>query len=595
MSKKFLTLIIFVFMFSIFHMAKFAESHPNLPAGTTRAIKYDGIKTRVDNRAFQLATRQTRILDTKGVIGALNTSWDANEAAIKAGREAAISNALSTFIGAIAAIPTGGTSTIAALAAYGPTFLNAYNAYTSSQETGGTTLNRASYIKGFETALAGYDAAVAWQKSEHEDYTDIYVNEYLKMEVDHDGGLYTQGASAIDGPLTKEELYSYIHKISITYDAEGKMVIGEFVDGISKKEDGYYHLIQDHYGNNRLGSTDHTMTTHLHLAEVRIIPLEYSKKCKGRNCTDMHRTSYEAFSTHFVSCKDYHTDSFTDACRDTWYTCDSNHTNKKKDHQVSTCIKFIQVSPNQSRVCGATFKTCLRVVIDHNLTDSNARGTQHSATSVYEGENRMHACNIHESSVSGDHSSTWLCNQSPCSNRQVPYCLAMCPYTGTHGTATTPMHVCNIHPTSAPGDHSSTWLCNESPCSNRQVPHCLAMCPYTGTHGTTTTPTPVFPTVPDRPGSFSLTSGYISIQLSWTSPASDGGSAITAYEYQYQSSTNGRLSWSSWSDWTSGGTDNFTLIQGLSRGTDYSVRMRAVNSVGTSTVTGQHIVRTRND
>lgn len=112
---------------------------------------------------------------------------------------------------------------------------------------------------------------------------------------------------------------------------------------------------------------------------------------------------------------------------------------------------------------------------------------------------------------------------------------------------------------------------------------------------TPTTPTPVYPTVPDRPGSFSLTSGYISIQLSWTSSTSDGGSAITAYEYQYQSSTNGRLSWSSWSDWTSGGTDNFTLIQGLSRGTDYSVRMRAVNSVGTSTVTGQHIVRTRND
>ncbi len=392
---------------------------------------------------------------SQGVIGSLNTSWDANEAAIKAGREAAISNALSTFIGAIAAIPTGGTSTIAALAAYGPTFLNAYNAYTSSKETDGTTLNRASYIKGFETALAGYDAAVAWQKSEHEDYTNIYVNEYLQLMAAH-GGLYTQGASAIDGPLTKEELYSYIHKRSITYDAEGKIVIGEFVDGISKKEDGYYHLIQDYHGNNMLGNTDHTMITHLHLAEVRIKPLEYSKKCQGRNCTDMHRTSYEAYSTHFVSCKDYKTDSFTDACRETWYTCDSNHTNKKKDHQVSTCIKFIQVSLNQSRGCGATFKTCLRVVIDHNLTDSNARGTQHSAKSVYEGENRMHACNIHDTSVSGDHSSTWLCNESPCSNRQVPYCLATCPETGNHGTATTPMHVCEVHELWESGDHS--WI-----------------------------------------------------------------------------------------------------------------------------------------
>ncbi len=59
MSKKFLTLIIFVFMFSIFHT--------NLPAGTPLASEYNGIETKLNNRAIALATRQTRILDTKGV------------------------------------------------------------------------------------------------------------------------------------------------------------------------------------------------------------------------------------------------------------------------------------------------------------------------------------------------------------------------------------------------------------------------------------------------------------------------------------------------------------------------------------------------
>ena len=54
------------------------------------------------------------------------------------------------------------------------------------------------------------------------------------------------------------------------------------------------------------------------------------------------------------------------------------------------------------------------------------------------------------------------------------------------GTATTPMHACNIHDTSVSGDHSSTYLCNIPPCSNRIVPYCLALCPYTDTHGTTT-------------------------------------------------------------------------------------------------------------
>ncbi len=52
-------------------------------------------------------------------------------------------------------------------------------------------------------------------------------------------------------------------------------------------------------------------------------------------------------------------------------------------------------------------------------------------------------------------------------------------------------------------------------------------------------------------------------------------SEIMTYVYQYKSSTNGRLSWSSWSEWKSGGIDNFALISRLSRRTDYAVRMRA--------------------
>lgn len=99
-------------------------------------------------------------------------------------------------------------------------------------------------------------------------------------------------------------------------------------------------------------------------------------------------------------------------------------------------------------------------------------------------------------------------------------------------------------------------------------------------------------TVPSRPGSFSLTPGCISIQLRWNSSPFNGGSAITAYEFQYQSSTNGRRTWSSWSEWESGGTDNFHLIQELSPDTDYAVRMRARNEVGPSNKTGIKIIRT---
>ena len=100
------------------------------------------------------------------------------------------------------------------------------------------------------------------------------------------------------------------------------------------------------------------------------------------------------------------------------------------------------------------------------------------------------------------------------------------------------------------------------------------------------------PTVPDRPGSFELTPYKVAIKLRWTD-ADDGGSPITDYQYQKQSSRSNRKHWSSWSDWISAGTGNSTWLTGLSKGVDYAVRMRAVNAVGNSIKTGIKIVKTK--
>ena len=101
------------------------------------------------------------------------------------------------------------------------------------------------------------------------------------------------------------------------------------------------------------------------------------------------------------------------------------------------------------------------------------------------------------------------------------------------------------------------------------------------------------PTVPDRPGSFELSPRKTAILLRWTDSESDGGSPITDYEYQIQySRTQNRTRWTSWSDWTSAGTGNSTWITGLSKNVNYAVRMRAVNAVGSSSVTGIQIVKT---
>ena len=100
------------------------------------------------------------------------------------------------------------------------------------------------------------------------------------------------------------------------------------------------------------------------------------------------------------------------------------------------------------------------------------------------------------------------------------------------------------------------------------------------------------PTVPDRPGSFDLTPYKVAIKLQWTDSDSDGGSSITDYQYQWKVSHNGRKRWSDWSSWTSAGTGNSTWLNGLYKDTDYAVRMRAVNGVGTSSNTGIQIVKT---
>ena len=98
-------------------------------------------------------------------------------------------------------------------------------------------------------------------------------------------------------------------------------------------------------------------------------------------------------------------------------------------------------------------------------------------------------------------------------------------------------------------------------------------------------------TVPDTP-SFELSPRRVAILLKW-SDADDGGSPITDYQYQKRSSRSNGKHWSSWSDWSSAGTGNSTWLTGLSKGTTYAVRMRAVNAVGTSPVSGSQTTKTK--
>ena len=80
------------------------------------------------------------------------------------------------------------------------------------------------------------------------------------------------------------------------------------------------------------------------------------------------------------------------------------------------------------------------------------------------------------------------------------------------------------------------------------------------------------------PRNFAAAPGNGQVTLSWTAPASDGGAAITGYQYQQAAGTG------AYSQWTtipgSGPSTRSHIVTGLTNGTRHFFRLRAVNSDG---------------
>ena len=83
--------------------------------------------------------------------------------------------------------------------------------------------------------------------------------------------------------------------------------------------------------------------------------------------------------------------------------------------------------------------------------------------------------------------------------------------------------------------------------------------------------------LPSAPTLGTVTAGANSIAVSWTAPASTGGFAISDYTIEY--SANAGSTWSAFAH--SASTATSITITGLTNGTSYLVRIRAVTSVGT--------------
>ena len=83
---------------------------------------------------------------------------------------------------------------------------------------------------------------------------------------------------------------------------------------------------------------------------------------------------------------------------------------------------------------------------------------------------------------------------------------------------------------------------------------------------------------PGAPGHLTVVAGDGEAVLSWDAPSSDGGAAITDYEYRI----NGTNPWIS-----TGSTETTHTVTGLVNGTEYTFQVRAVNRIGKGRASSQ--------
>ncbi|HSZ31133.1 MAG TPA: fibronectin type III domain-containing protein, partial [Pseudonocardiaceae bacterium] len=105
----------------------------------------------------------------------------------------------------------------------------------------------------------------------------------------------------------------------------------------------------------------------------------------------------------------------------------------------------------------------------------------------------------------------------------------------------------------------------------------------TSPQSTEASATPQAPTVPGAPTGLTATGGNGSVSLSWTAPASNGGSAITGYDV-YRSTTKGG---EGTTPYATGITTTSYTDSAVTNGTTYYYTVAAVNSAGTSPQSGE--------
>ena len=175
-------------------------------------------------------------------------------------------------------------------------------------------------------------------------------------------------------------------------------------------------------------------------------------ECPGP-CTNQYSTVWEAINVHYEKCGTASPvsrllnsterltilagRSVSEGCGVDWYSCDSNHSSTEAIHRVRTCTKGVWATRYtdytngteryRSHTCGDSFRNCMphkdyhksstfKTVHSDSETDDPAGSTSPSVSKPPPPppppSPSYHACGVHETSVSGDHSLQASCSST---------------------------------------------------------------------------------------------------------------------------------------------------------------------------------------
>ncbi len=525
-----LTLIVCTLSFSIFNNVCFA--------GTENADYVIHKEGQLTIRYQDLNDKERALIAVRTLLGDLNSDWDDEIADMASNEEVALITGVGAVISLLVAASSGGS--------LAPGLFAAWVSEYKSKKARTHRVASADYLTAMSETLSQLDTALAAIETSYTLYAQQH-DTYLGVMATHLGRIKATLAMASSSGQT-----SFTH---INYS-------------------GTPHTVFKLWGKDNWDMDD--------------LPKDYP--CKSRNpCMYSFRTPYEAFTAHQWTCgEDFSIVAHNiPGCGRKYYKCPGYDI--PDYHNTFKCTNIVSLRSHD--LCGTRFRRCTnpngctlrlshnnRIVTDTDTSPGNFRQMEVTETAI------QYSCGIE--------------GHSGVASNASEHAAAGCNTPGhfiCDGIDHSPSSCGHIDHFNCDGKNHVEEQCTSTNANGVRCTYKFWRCvhPDVPSYGPSHTHTyPEAPTVPDRPGSFSLKPGYLSIQLRWTS-ASDGGSPITAYEYQYKSSTNGRRSWSAWSAWTSGGTDNFALITGLNRSTDYAVRMRVRNNEGVSSVTGILITRTK--